>query len=37
VLAGALWFVARGQQASPALRQLPAVAHSECLLCHNTI
>ena len=37
ILAGALWFMARGQQASPELRQLPSVAHSECLLCHNTI
>jgi hypothetical protein len=36
ILAGALWFMARGQQAS-GVRQLPSVAHSECLLCHNTI
>jgi hypothetical protein len=33
ILAGALWFVARGQQASPALR--PSATHSECALCHT--
>jgi hypothetical protein len=37
VLAGALWFMARGQQQSAAIRQFPSSAHSECLLCHTTI
>ena len=35
VLAGALWFMARGQQTSPALRQFSSSAHPEsCLQCH---
>jgi len=35
ILAGALWFMARGQQTSPALRQFSASAHPEaCLQCH---
>jgi hypothetical protein len=34
ILAGALWFMARGQQPSTGIRQLPSMAHSECLACH---
>ena len=35
ILAGALWFVARGEQASPAMRQFSPAARAEsCLQCH---
>jgi hypothetical protein len=35
ILAGALWFMARGQTASPALRQFAAARQSDtCLQCH---
>jgi hypothetical protein len=38
ILAGALWFMARGQQQSTAIRQWNPGARSEtCLLCHTTI
>jgi hypothetical protein len=37
ILAGALWFMAKGQQQSTAIRQFSAANHSECLLCHTTI
>jgi hypothetical protein len=37
ILAGALWFMARGQQQSNAIRQFSSPSHSECLLCHTTI
>ena len=35
ILAGALWFMARGQQAPPGLRQFAAARQSDtCLQCH---
>jgi len=35
ILAGALWFMARGQQTSPALRQFAVSHQSEtCLQCY---
>jgi len=38
MLAGAIWFMARGQQPSAAFRQFPTSAHADaCLLCHNTL
>jgi hypothetical protein len=37
ILAGALWFMARGQQQSTSIRQFSSPSHSECLLCHTTI
>jgi hypothetical protein len=38
VLAGALWFVARGQQPQTSFRPFPASARAEnCLLCHTTL
>jgi hypothetical protein len=33
ILAGALWFMARGQQQTAGFR--PAAAHTECALCHT--
>jgi hypothetical protein len=38
ILAGALWFMARGEGRQIRYRQLPVSARAEsCLLCHNTI
>lgn len=38
ILAGALWFMARGEQPRPALRQFPTTANAEsCLLCHTSL
>lgn len=38
VLAGALWFMARGQQPQSTFRQFPASARAEnCLMCHTTM
>jgi hypothetical protein len=38
VLAGALWFMARGQGRQATYRQFPASARAEsCLLCHTTL
>ena len=38
ILAGAIWFLARGQQPSPAFRQYPVSARAEsCLLCHTAL
>lgn len=38
VLAGALWFMARGEGRQATYRQLPASARAEsCLLCHTTM
>jgi hypothetical protein len=38
ILAGAIWFLARGQQPSGALRPYPVSARAEaCLLCHTTL
>ena len=33
ILAGALWFMARGQQQTAGFR--PSTAHTECALCHT--
>jgi hypothetical protein len=38
ILAGALWFMARGEGRQATYRQFPASARAEnCLLCHATI
>lgn len=38
ILAGAIWFLARGQQPSGTLRPYPVSARAEaCLLCHTTL
>jgi hypothetical protein len=38
ILAGAVWFMARGEGRQVPYRQLPASARAEsCLLCHTTI
>ncbi len=38
ILAGALWFLARGGTAPPAYRQAPVAARAEsCALCHLTL
>ena len=38
VLAGALWFMARGETAQSTYRQIPVSARAEsCVLCHMTL
>jgi len=38
ILAGALWFMARGEGRQATYRQFPASARAEsCLLCHTTM
>lgn len=38
ILAGAIWFLARGQQPSAQFRPYPVSARAEsCLLCHTTL
>jgi hypothetical protein len=38
VLAGAVWFMARGEGRQATYRQFPASARAEsCLLCHTTL
>ena len=38
ILAGALWFMARGETSQVTYRQLPASARAEsCLMCHTTM
>lgn len=38
ILAGALWFMARGEGRQATYRQYPASARAEsCLLCHTTM
>jgi hypothetical protein len=38
ILAGALWFMARGEGRQVTFRQFPASARAEsCLLCHTTM
>jgi hypothetical protein len=37
VLAGALYFVARGAQAPQPYRGYTAATHSQCLTCHTTL
>jgi hypothetical protein len=37
ILAGALYFIARGQPAPARYRGYTASAHTECLACHTTL